>query len=62
MSYARGFYMITRRDGVSPLRFTVDGFSIVPTFNSRREANGFARENVPVDLEYVITEVAIGRA
>ncbi|QPI18312.1 hypothetical protein POP15_264 [Pectobacterium phage POP15] len=54
--------MITRRDGVSPLRFTVDGFSIVPTFNSRREANGFARENVPVDLEYVITEVAIGRA
>lgn len=62
MSYARGFYMITRRDGVTPFKFNVDGFSLVPTFGSRREANGFARENVPTDLEYVITEVAIGRA
>lgn len=62
MSYVAGFYMITRRNGLTPIKFTIDGHQVMPTFSSYREASMFADDNVPMDVDYRVTEVAIGRA
>lgn len=60
MSYARGFYMITERDGLTPVIVRVKGIPIIPTFNDYRAASRFLEENIRGD--YRVTEVAVGRA
>lgn len=62
MSYVAGFYMITQRNGLTPIKFRIDGHQVMPTFSSYREASMFADDNVPRDVDYRVTEVAIGRA
>lgn len=60
MSYVRGFYMVTKRDGLTPIKVTVSGYSIIPTFDSYLEASRFANEHI--SGEYRVTEIAVGRA